>query len=81
MRVKINVFLKHGVLDPQGKALEHSLHTLGYPEVRDVRTGKSLELELDCGSAALATERVREMCEKLLANPVIEDYRFEILAN
>jgi phosphoribosylformylglycinamidine synthase len=80
MRVKINVFLKNGVLDPQGKAIEHSLHTLGYTEVRDVRTGKSLELELEC-SPALAQERVREMCDKLLANPVIEDYRFEVLEN
>jgi phosphoribosylformylglycinamidine synthase len=81
MRVKINVFLKHGVLDPQGKAIEHSLHSLGYSEVRDVRTGKCLELELECNSRALAEERVREMCDKLLANPVIEDYRYEVLEN
>lgn len=79
MRVRIYVSLKHGVLDPQGKAIERSLHTLGYSEVRDVRTGKCLEIEVDAASRSSAEVRVREMCEKLLANPVIEDYRFEML--
>jgi phosphoribosylformylglycinamidine synthase len=78
MRAKIFVSLKIGVLDPQGKAIERSLHALGYPEARDVRVGKYLELELDAGSRQSAELRVREMCDKLLANPVIEDYRFEI---
>ena len=78
MRVKIFVSLKHGVLDPQGKAIERSLHTLSYTEVRDVRTGKYLEIEIEAASRAAAEARVREMCDKLLANPVIEDYRFEI---
>ena len=78
MRVKIFVSLKNGVLDPQGKAIERSLHTLSYTEVRDVRTGKYLEIEIDATSRAAAEARVREMCDKLLANPVIEDYRFEI---
>jgi phosphoribosylformylglycinamidine synthase len=79
MRVRIHVSLKHGVLDPQGKAIERSLHMLGYSEVRDVRTGKCLELEVDETSASAAEVRVREMCDQLLANPVIEDYRFEIV--
>jgi phosphoribosylformylglycinamidine synthase len=79
MRVRIYVSLKHGVLDPQGKAIERSLHTLGYAEVRDVRTGKCLEVELDEASRSGAEARVRQMCEQLLANPVIEDYRFEII--
>ncbi|MGH7928709.1 MAG: phosphoribosylformylglycinamidine synthase subunit PurS [Candidatus Binatia bacterium] len=79
MRVRIYVSLKHGVLDPQGKAVERSLHTLGYTEARDVRTGKYLELEIDATSRSAAEARVREMCDKLLANPVIEDYRFEIV--
>jgi phosphoribosylformylglycinamidine synthase len=79
MRVRIYVSLKQGVLDPQGKAIERSLHTLGYAEVRDVRTGKCLELEVDESSRSAAEARVRQMCEKLLANPVIEDYRFEIV--
>ena len=78
MRVKIFVSLKEGVLDPQGKAVERSLHTLGYGEVQDVRMGKYLEVSLDAPSHQAAEARVREMCEKLLSNPVIEDYRFEI---
>lgn len=78
MRVKIFISFKEGVLDPQGKAVERSLHSLGYEEVRDVRMGKYLEIELEASSRAAAETRVREMCDKLLANPVIEDYRFEI---
>lgn len=78
MRVKIFVSLKRGVLDPQGKAIERSLHTLGYEDVREVRAGKYIELELDATSRAAAELRIREICDKLLANPVIEDYRFEI---
>jgi phosphoribosylformylglycinamidine synthase subunit PurS len=78
MRVKIFVSLKSGVLDPQGKAIEGSLHTLGYAEVQDVRMGKYLELNVETSSREAAESRIREMCEKLLANPVIEDYRFEI---
>ena len=80
MRAKIYISFKNGVLDPQGKAVERSLHTLGYQEVRDVRMGKYLEIELDAASREAAEARLREMCDKLLANPVIEDYRFEIEA-
>ncbi|HXV84439.1 MAG TPA: phosphoribosylformylglycinamidine synthase subunit PurS, partial [Candidatus Binatia bacterium] len=72
------VSLKNGVLDPQGKTIERSLHTLGYSEVRDVRMGKYLELEVEGSSREAAESRIREMCERLLANPIIEDYRFEI---
>jgi phosphoribosylformylglycinamidine synthase subunit PurS len=78
MRAKIFISFKNGVLDPQGKAVERSLHTLGYQEVRDVRMGKYLEVELEASSRESAEARLREMCDKLLANPVIEDYRFEI---
>ena len=78
MRVKIFISLKTGVLDPQGKAIERSLHTLGYTEAQDVRMGKYLELNVEASSRAAAETRIREMCDKLLANPVIEDYRFEI---
>lgn len=78
MRVRIFVSLKPGVLDPQGKAIERSLHSLGYAEVEDVRMGKYLELNMEAGSRETATARVQEMCDKLLANPVIEDYRFEL---
>jgi phosphoribosylformylglycinamidine synthase PurS subunit len=78
MRVKIFVSLKSGVLDPQGKAIERSLHSLGYDDVEDVRMGKYVELNLRAASPEAAEVRVREMCDRLLANPVIEDYRFEI---
>ena len=78
MRVKIFVSLKNGVLDPQGKAIERSLHTLGYNEAHDVRVGKYLELEMDAASRETAEIRIREMCDKLLTNTVIEAYRFEI---
>jgi phosphoribosylformylglycinamidine synthase PurS subunit len=78
MRVKIFVSLRNGVLDPQGKAIEKSLHTLGYGEVQDVRMGKYLEIEIEAASREAAESRIRDMCDKLLANPVIEDYRFEI---
>jgi len=78
MRVKIFISFKDGVLDPQGKAVERSLHSLGYEEVRDVRMGKYLEIEVEASSRQSAEARAREMCDKLLANPVIEDYRFEI---
>jgi phosphoribosylformylglycinamidine synthase PurS subunit len=78
MRVKIFVSLKRGVLDPQGKAIERSLHSLGYGEAHDVRVGKYLELDIDADSRESAEARIRQMCDKLLANPVIEDYRYEI---
>lgn len=78
MRVKIFVSLKKGVLDPQGKAVEQSLHTLGYKEVQDVRIGKFVELNLQAGSREAAEGRIREMCDRLLANPVIENFRYEI---
>ena len=78
MLAKVYVTPKRGVLDPQGKAVEHALRALGFGEVGDVRIGKYLEIRLDDGSGEQATARVREMCEKLLANQVIEDFRFEV---
>lgn len=78
MRVKIFVSLKNGVLDPQGKAVEQSLHTLGYKEVQDVRMGKFVELNLQVDSREAAEGRIREMCDRLLANPVIENFHYEI---
>ena len=78
MRVKIFVSLKNGVLDPQGKAVERSLHSLGYKEVQDVRVGKFVELNLQAGSREAAEDRIREMCDRLLANPVIENFHYEI---
>ncbi|MFH2011095.1 MAG: phosphoribosylformylglycinamidine synthase subunit PurS [Pseudomonadota bacterium] len=78
MLAKIYVTLKKGVLDPQGKAVQHSLESLGYKEVRDIRLGKYMEIKFDDIEKDKADTRIREMCEKLLANTVIEDYRFEI---
>ncbi len=77
-KVSVVVRLKSGVLDPQGKTVAHSLHTLGFEEVDDVRIGKLIEIEVADGlEGETRRARVRTMCEKLLANPVIED--FEIL--
>jgi phosphoribosylformylglycinamidine synthase PurS subunit len=78
MKIKVFVTLKQGVLDPQGQAIERSLHSLGFGGVTGVRMGKYLEFELDGSSSEEARHQTRQMCEKLLANPVIEDYRFEI---
>ena len=78
MHVTIFVSLKPGVLDPQGKTIERSLHTLGYNEIAGVRAGKVFEMDIEAASRAAAELRIREICDKLLVNPVIEDYRFEI---
>ena len=79
MRAKVHVSLKQGVLDPQGKAVGDALGRLGFGEVGGVRVGKTIELELKDGvSKADAEKRVKEMCEKLLANTVIERYSIEI---
>jgi phosphoribosylformylglycinamidine synthase len=74
----VNVFLKEGVLDPQGKAAHHALDSLGFEGVKDVRIGKQIVLQLDTDDKAKAETEVKEMCETLLANTVIEDYTIEI---
>jgi phosphoribosylformylglycinamidine synthase subunit PurS len=78
MRARVFIMPKRGVLDPQGKAIEQSLHALGFSEAHDVHLGKYVELALDGLDAPQAQQRTDEMCRKLLANGVIEDYRFEI---
>lgn len=78
MLAKIHVILKQGVLDPQGKAVHHALNDLGYQEVRNVHLGKYMEIELEDLGEKEAEARVRDMCEKLLANTVIESYRFTL---
>jgi phosphoribosylformylglycinamidine synthase len=77
---RVYVTPKGGILDPQGKAVQQSLHSLGYPEVLDLRLGKYLELTLADVSHESAESRVREMCQRLLANDVIEDFRFDLEA-
>lgn len=78
MKAIVHVDLKPGVLDPQGKAIAHALNSLHYDEVTGARVGKVIELKLDETDRGKAEQRVKEMCEKLLANTVIERYRVEI---
>jgi phosphoribosylformylglycinamidine synthase PurS subunit len=79
MKAKVHVTLKNGVLDPQGKAVENALGTLGFDGVAGARIGKYIELDLTETDAAKAEAQVTEMCEKLLANTVIENYRVEVV--
>ena len=74
MKATIYISLKNGVLDPQGKAIENALGQLGFDGVENVRQGKMIELELADKDANQARDRLQEMCEKLLANTVIENY-------
>ena len=76
-KVKVYVTLRESVLDPQGSAVKGSLHQLNYKEVMDVRIGKYMELMIE-ESVADLDKTVKEICEKLLANTVIEDYRYEV---
>ena len=78
MRARVHVRLKNGVLDPQGAAIARALAQLGFAGVREVRQGKMIELQLDDGDRAEAEARVRAMCERLLANPVIETFTVTI---
>ena len=78
MTAVVNVFLKEGVLDPQGKAAHHALDSLGFAGVEDVRIGKQIIIKLKSDERAAAEAEVKEMCETLLANTVIEDYTIEI---
>ncbi|MCM3359556.1 MULTISPECIES: phosphoribosylformylglycinamidine synthase subunit PurS [unclassified Psychrobacillus] len=76
-KVKVYVTLRESVLDPQGSAVMGALHSMEYKEVTDVRIGKYLELQIEEGTRDLDA-MIREMCEKLLTNTVIEDYRYEV---
>jgi len=77
-RVSVHIVPRQGILDPQGKAVADALHTLGFGGVADARVGRHLVLDVNAATAAAAESSVREMCERLLANPVTED--FEIAA-
>jgi len=79
VRARVFVRFKRGILDPQGAAVRRALEGLGYREVRDLRVGKVLELELEAGEPAQARARIEEMCRRLLANPVTEDFQVEIV--
>ena len=78
MKAKIHVTLKDGVLDPQGKAVSHALKSLGFDEFKEVRQGKYIEIDFRNVSETKAKQRAEEMCIKLLANTVIENYNIEI---
>ncbi len=78
MTATVNVFLKDGVLDPQGKAAHHALDSLGFAGVDDVRIGKQIIIRLDTDDRVKAEAEVKEMCETLLANTVIEEYTIEL---
>jgi len=79
MKVIVNVFLKAGVLDSQGKAVHHALESLHFNNVNDVRVGKQIVLKLNESDEAKAMADVTKMCEELLANTVIEDYNIELV--
>jgi len=79
VKARVYVTLKSGILDPQGQAVLHALGSLGYSGVTDVRVGKLIELDLEMNEKSQAEADLRTMGDRLLANPVIEDYRFEIL--
>jgi phosphoribosylformylglycinamidine synthase PurS subunit len=79
LKATVYVTIKQSVLDPQGVAVQGALHSMGFAEVDKVRVGKYLEFELGTSDRAEAEQRVKAMCEKLLANTVIEDYRYELV--
>ena len=75
---KIRITLRKSILDPQGKAVEHAIGTLGMEAIHDVRIGKYIEMSVDTKDEASARSTTDEICKKLLANPVMEDYHFDI---
>lgn len=79
MKAKIHVTLKQGILDPQGKAIEHALDSLGFKNAANVRVGKYMEVDVQETDKAKADAQVKQMCEKLLANTIIEEYRYELV--
>lgn len=79
-KARVYITLKQGILDPQGKTLQRALKSMGYDEVEDLRVGKYMEISLGGDDVTRVRERLSEMCESLLANPIIEDYRMEVEA-
>lgn len=78
MKARVTVTLKKSVLDPQGKAVQQALQSMGFGDVKGVRMGKVIELDLNGTNRSQAETKIKAMCEKLLANTVIEEYRFEV---
>jgi len=79
MRAKVTVYPRREILDPQGKAICNALNRLGFEEVSEVRAGKSFDIEIDAESETAARERLERMCDKLLSNPIVEDYELEVV--
>jgi len=77
-RIQVRVMPRTGLLDPQGQAVEHALSALGFADAGGVRVGRAIQLEVAAASRADAEARARQMCDRLLANPVTEDYRLEV---
>ena len=77
-RVHVRVVPRAGLLDPQGQAVEHALAALGFPEAGNVRIGRAIEIDVRANSPQEAESRARQMCDKLLANPVTEDYMLQV---
>ncbi len=80
MKARVTVYPRREILDPQGKAIRDALSRVGFPDVEDVRAGKSFEIKLTTDDPDRASRELREMCEKLLANTVVEDYSVELLS-
>ena len=80
MLAKVTVYPRREILDPQGKAICNALRRGGFGDVTEVRAGKSFEIEIDAASEASARARLEQMCEKLLSNPIVEDYELELVA-
>jgi phosphoribosylformylglycinamidine synthase len=78
LKAEINITLKRTVADPQGLAIKHALESLGYEDLADVRMGKLVSIKLNFKDKKIATQKIDQMCKKLLANPIIEDYHFTI---
>jgi len=79
LKARVTVYPRREILDPQGKAIRNALAGIGFDQVEDVRAGKSFEIALGVDDRAAAGEMLEAMCSKLLANPVVEDYRIELL--
>ena len=79
MKARVTVYPRREILDPQGKPIQGALSRIGFSEVREVRAGKSFEIDLGTDDAQSAGERLAQMCEKLLANTVVEEYRIELV--
>ena len=77
-RSTVTVILRQSILDPQGKAVEHGIHSLGFPSVQHVRIGKHIEMQINAKSKTEAERITREVCEKLLSNPVMENFTYQI---